>query len=130
MSVQEEAAAAIRERSDAFERYFSAGDARALVAAYYVSDAEEPLLSVPDAPLIRGSAGIEAAFGGILQMFSACTLENVEIHATEGMAHELGRCDLTGTDGTTSTARYSILWRRTAEGWRVQSDFFAFGDLR
>lgn len=129
MSFQEEAAAAIRERSDTFERHFSAGDAKALVAAYYVPDTEEPLLSVPDAPLIRGSAGIEAAFGDILQMFSACKLENAEIHATDGMAHELGRCDLTGRDGSTSTARYSILWRRTGGGWRVQSDFLAFGDL-
>jgi len=130
MSVEEEIAAAIRERSDAFESLFAAGDAKALVAAYYVADEDEPLLSVPDAPLIHGAAGIEAAFGGILQAFSACKLENVEIHAWGDAAHELGRADLTGRDGSSPTARYSILWRKTAAGWRVQSDFFAFGDLR
>jgi ketosteroid isomerase-like protein len=122
--------ASIRERSDVFEQYFRSGEAEELVRAYYVDDALTPLFSMPDKALISGRQAITGAFETIMQAFSDCRLEQVKVHADGDLAHELGRCDLTTNDGEAMTARYSILWRRSGDGWRVQSDLFAFGDLR
>lgn len=123
-------AAIIREKSDRFEALFRAADAVGLINEYYVSDDLEPVFSAPDAPLLRGRESITAAFEALIAQFSDCKLEQVLIHRSGDMANELGRCDLTTVDGAAATGRYSILWVFTGEGWRVQSDFFAVGDLR
>lgn len=120
----------IKELSERFEDHFRRGEAEKLVEDYYVSDELNPVLSTPDAPMIEGQQAIAEAFTTLMSAFSDCKLEAVAIDCDGELAHELGRCDLTDQQGQPSTARYSILWRWTNRGWRVKTDFFAFGDLR
>lgn len=125
----EEVATAIRERTDRFEQNFLEKNAEQLVADYYVNDELKPVVSAPDLALLEGHAPIAELFQGLMQTFSSLRLEQINIYISGDMAQELGRCVIKDDSGETSTARYSITWRKTEDGWRVQTDFFAFGDL-
>lgn len=118
--------AEIRRRSDNFENFFSNGDAAGLVADYYV---DEPLMSAPDVPLMRSHAEIEALFTAIMETTAECRLVQEEVRTSGELAYELGRGLLKSKDGEESEARYTIIWRKVPDGWRVELDFFAFGNL-
>jgi ketosteroid isomerase-like protein len=118
----------IRARSDRFEQFFAAGDAAGLVADYYVDD---PIMSAPDMELLRGRAAIETLFAAIMKDVATCRLEQVEVRVDRDLAYEVSRAYLGMKDPSAPQAacRYVINWRRTADGWRVESDFFAYGVL-
>jgi ketosteroid isomerase-like protein len=121
----EEIRAAIRAGSDLFEQNFARSDAAGLVRDYYI---EQPLMSAPDATLLRGRDAITSLFEAVMKSFKACRLEQVEVRADGALAYELGRATLTPREGDTDTVcRYMIAWRQTPIGWRVESDFFAWG---
>lgn len=126
--VVQEARQAIRARSDSFERFFAAADAAGLVGDYYVS---EPRMSAPDTPLLRGRKEIEGLFAEVMKTFSQCRLEQTEVMADQELAYELGRAFLEPRDpaGEAAECRYMIAWRKGSDGWRVETDFFAFGSL-
>lgn len=119
---------AIRVRSDLFEKHFAASNAAALVADYYV---DEPIMSAPDAPLLRGRAAIAGLFGEVMKAFVRCRLVQVEVRAGGDLAYEVSRAILEPREpGVEPTeCRYAIVWRRTPDGWRVEMDFFAWGKL-
>lgn len=52
-------------------------------------------------------------------------LESAEVTVEGNMAHELGRAYLKLHSGGAVTARYSVLWLRGTDGWRVKVDFIA-----
>jgi ketosteroid isomerase-like protein len=116
----------IRRRSDNFEEFFRNGDAAGLVNDYYV---EEPLMSAPDVPLMRSRAEIEGLFTEIMKGYAECLLVQEEVRTSGDLAYELGRGLLKSKDGEEGEARYTILWRKVPDGWRVELDFFAFGAL-
>jgi ketosteroid isomerase-like protein len=118
---------AIRERSDLFEAFFAAGDAAGLVESYYV---EAPMLSAPDAPLVRGREAIRAVFETLIQTISTARLEQVEVGVSGDLAYEVGRCELTMKDASEAPpCRYLIAWRNTPAGWRAEVDCFAYGPI-
>lgn len=129
MSAKEDLSRNIRTASDRFEQHFKGGDAEALVNDYYVSDELGPMMSAPDTPLLTGRSAISGLFSELVKLFSECRLEAVEITASGDLAQELGRASILDRAGDSHSARYAILWRHTPAGWRVQSDFFAWGDL-
>lgn len=118
----------IRQRYKLFEKYFASADAAALVDAYYV---REPLMSAPDAPLLRDRRSIEALFRELMKQVASVRFEPVEIRQSGDLAYEIGRAFLTMKDeaGTAAQARYMVAWRWTADGWRAEADLFAFGNL-
>lgn len=120
---------AIRASSDRFEAHFKAGDAAALVEDYYVADDLGPMLSAPDMPILRGHDAITGMFKALMEGVAEIRLEQVEVMADQTLAQELGRAIITDRQGDNQIARYAILWRNTDQGWRVQTDFFAPGDL-
>jgi ketosteroid isomerase-like protein len=121
----EEIRAAIRAGSDVFERNFDRGDAGGLVRDYYV---EQPLMSAPDATLLRGREAITGLFEAVMKSFRTCRLEQVEVRADGTLAYELGRAILSPREGgANAECRYMIAWRQGSAGWRVESDFFAWG---
>ncbi len=125
-ALESEVKAEIRRRSDNFERFFRNGQAAELVADYYV---DEPLMSAPDMPLLRSRAEIQKVFEGLVQQFAESRLFNEIVRVSGDRAYELGRCEIVGKDGSQSDCRYLIVWRKAADGWRVETDFFAFGKL-
>jgi ketosteroid isomerase-like protein len=122
------AAQQIRARYDLFEKFFAKGDIAGLVDAYYV---REPLVSAPDAPLLRDLKSVETLFGEFAKVAAAVRFESVELRQSGDLAYELGRAFLTMRDATATEtqARYMVVWRQTAAGWRAEADFFAFGNL-
>ncbi|MDA5193476.1 YybH family protein [Govanella unica] len=118
----------IRRRSDNFASFFRAGDAAGLVADYYV---DEPQMSAPDMPLLTSRAAITGLFEELMKGFSACDLTQHDVRVSGERAYELGIAIVTPKDASAPKVdcRYVIVWRKAADGWRVELDFFAFGKL-
>lgn len=125
-AIMSDVKAEIRRRSDNFEKFFRNGQAAELVNDYYV---DEPMMSAPDIPLMRSRAEILKLFEGLVQQFSDAKLFNEEVRASGDRAYELGRCEITDKEGNVADCRYVIIWRKVADGWRVETDFFAYGKL-
>ncbi len=116
----------IRRRSDNFEEFFRNGDAAGLVNDYYVN---EPMMSAPDVPLLRSRGDIQGLFTELMKTTAECRLVQEEVRTSGDLAYELGRGLIASKDGEESEARYTIIWRKVPDGWRVELDFFAFGNL-
>ena len=120
----------IRKRSDVFEKHFADGDASALVADYYVPDAMAPVVSAPDAPALRDHASIAALFDALFRDFSRARQVPHFIRADGDMAYEVSNSYLTPRAGGADVEfRYVAVWRRCADTWRVEADFFATGPI-
>ena len=120
----------IRERSDVFERRFADGDAAALVADYYVSDAQGLLVSAPDAPALRDRAATRALFAALFKDFSRARQVPHLIRADGDLAYEVSNSYLTPRAGGADVEfRYVAVWRRCEDTWRVETDFFATGPI-
>jgi ketosteroid isomerase-like protein len=118
----------VRRRSDNFEKFFKNGDAAGLVNDYYV---EKPLMSAPDMPILRSRAEITQVFEALVKEFAECKLFQEVVQASGELAYELGYCKIKHKDPSKDDidARYTIIWRKVPDGWRVESDFFAYGKL-
>ncbi len=118
----------IRHASDLFEQRFAACDIARLVADYYV---EEPLFSAPDAPLMRSRAQIADVLRSLATTYRECRLFQEDVRFSGDRAYELGSAKLRPREMSAPSVdcRYLIVWRMTPDGWRVETDFFAFGRL-
>lgn len=118
----------VRRRSDNFEKFFKNGDAAGLVNDYYI---DSPMMSAPDMPLMRSRKEITALFEAVMKEFSDCKLYQEVVRASGELAYELGYAKMTFKDSSkgAADARYTIIWRKVPDGWRVESDFFAYGKL-
>lgn len=119
-----DAEGAIRALSDAFVRYFNAGDADGLVEAMYAEDAR---LFPPNMPVISGLAQIREAFREFLAAgMGGLTVETFEVEVA-------GSGDLAYGTGTFSLARpapdqgkFVEVYRRQADGsWECIIDMFS-----
>lgn len=120
----------IKERSDLFERNFAAADAAALVRDYYVPDAMDPVVSAGEGPALVGHEAITALFEGFVGAFEKARQVPRFIRATGDLAYEISNSYLTPRGGGDEVEyRYVATWRRCADTWRVDSDFFAPGPL-
>lgn len=123
-----ETVSAIRAVNDIFEQHLREGDAAALVRDYYVA---EPFVVPPDLPLVRDAKAIEAFFAETMKAVSNCRLEPHTVREYGDIAIELGEGTMTMKDQTASPGkcRYLIVWKRTGDGWKVETDFFSYGPL-
>lgn len=120
----------IRERSDLFEKHFADGNAAALVADYYVADAQIPVVSAPDAPALCDHASITSLFAALFNDFSRARQVPRFIRADQNLAYEVSNSYLTPKAGGAELEfRYVAAWRRCEDTWRVEADFFALGPL-
>ena len=88
-------------------------------------------MSAPDEPMLRGREAIEGLFGEVMKAFDKCRLVQVEVRAGGDLAYEVSRAILEPREAAAAPTecRYMIAWRRTPDGWRVETDFFAWGKL-
>ncbi|MFO7552453.1 MAG: hypothetical protein R6W80_13680 [Haliea sp.] len=121
--------AEIRRKSDEFEEHFRNGRARELVRDYYVRD--RPAMSAPDSPLLTDHESIADLFAGLMESMSDCRLYQHDVRVSGERAYELGGAFIKSRDQSAGEleCRYLIVWRNTEDGWRVETDFFAFGKL-
>lgn len=120
----------IKARSDLFEKHFAAGDAAALVRDYYVGDELQPLVSEGSGPVIVGHAALTAMFTAFCKDFAKARQVPRYIRADKDLAYEVSNSYLTPKAGGDEVEfRYVATWRRCADTWRVEADFFALGPL-
>lgn len=120
----------VRERSDVFERHFAAGNAEALVADYYVADGQGLVVSAPESPALRDRAGAIALFSALFKDFSRARQVAHVVRAGGDLAYEVSNSYLTPRAGGADVEfRYVAVWRRCADTWRVEADFFATGPI-
>jgi ketosteroid isomerase-like protein len=118
--------AAIDARERAFEACFAQHDAACVVNGFYVSDANKPIASPSGGhPPVRGRVELIKMFEGAFHDVRAIKLQRVEVIRRGDLADELGVSTVTLQSGQTTTGRFSVLWLREADGWRVKLDFFA-----
>ena len=117
---------AIAVRSREFEARFAAGDAAGLVRGYFVPDELMPMASPPGGqPPVKGHAGLIEMFTGQVRDVKTIRLETLHVDTGGDIAYELGLAHLQLRAGPTVMGRYTVLWKRVAEEWRAQIDFFA-----
>ncbi len=134
--VDEAALAALKAEIEAqcalFSENFRNGEIEKLVEDYYTA---EPLMSAPDAPLLRGRDNIAGALGALkVSGVSDIVLKPVEVRLDEDgdTAYEFGSATVKADtpDGPVEQAmRYLVVWRPTDAGWRVDADLFAPGPV-
>lgn len=130
MDHQKELERIVRARSDIFEKHFADGDAAALVADYYVNDAQGLLVSAPDAPALRDRASTAALFQALFKDFSRARQVAHVVRGDGNLAYEVSNSYLTPRAGGADVEfRYVAVWRKCADTWRVETDFFATGPV-
>ena len=125
-SADDEVRRALAARNREFEARFAAHDAQGLVAAYFVGDAEQPMASPPGGVSpVRGRTALAQMFSAQFAAIRSIRLESLQVKAGGDIAFELGRAHLELNGGGSALGRYTVLWRKSDDGWRAKIDFFA-----
>ena len=106
----------IRAATPRFISAFNAGNADALSSFY----ADNAMLLLPNAPVVRGPAGVRAAFGSM----RGATLDFApdQISSCGDMAYEVGHYTMT-VGGNPDRGNYVAVWRRQPDGsWKMMAD--------
>jgi uncharacterized protein (TIGR02246 family) len=117
----EDVRAAVEAGNAAFVKAFLAGDARA-VSELYTQNAR---VVAPGSPVALGRPEIEAFWRGVIESGVkdvGLTTEHVE--ASGDLAVEDGSVRLVAKDGTVTTQRYVVVWKRVDGRWRMHRDIW------
>ena len=122
---QQRAPAEIAEAHRRLEQAFNRGDAAA-VAALYTEDAT---LLPPGADMLSGRRAAQARWQAAYDTGARnLSLAPVSVETWGDAAREIGRftLDVPGQGGETATVegKYVVVWKRTAEGWRLDTDIW------
>jgi uncharacterized protein (TIGR02246 family) len=116
----------IEETNVKFGEAVRSGDATAL-ASLYTEDAK---LLPPNSEMILGREGIEAFWGGGLQMgIKDAVLTTVEVLGIGDMVCEIGRYDLTiqpeGQEAVEDSGKFLVIWKKVAtDTWKLHVDIW------
>jgi ketosteroid isomerase-like protein len=104
-----------------FEAAVAKGDVPAAVKAYTKDGRVMP----PDAPMAQGHAAIEAFWTTAAQQLGikSVKLETVDLTILGDAAIEIGRAGIETAKGMAS-AKFVVIWKKVAEGWRWHVDIF------
>ena len=114
---------AIDAANAAFVKAFLAGDAKA-VSNLYTEGAQ---LIAPGAEVALGRAAIAAFWAGSMKTIRGVRLETAAVESAGDLAVEDGVAYLVGSDGSHSSARYVVVWKRVAGSWRLHRDIWNAG---
>jgi len=120
------ARAAIEKQNAAFSAAFARGDAAALAAAY----TDDAIVLPPDAEMVRGKAGIEALWKGLISAGAkSLALTTVDVQSSGALAVETGtgilKLQPSGAAEQTQSAKYVVVWKRQADGsWKLHRDMW------
>lgn len=123
-SLAEDVRAAIEAGNRAFVAAFKRGDAAAL-AQLYTEDAK---VIAPGEPVARGRAAIAAAWQKSIDAgFRDLALDTAEVDASGELASETGTVRLVARDGSVTSARYVVVWKRDGGLWKLHRDIWNAG---
>ena len=117
--------AAIAEAHRRLEQAFNRGDAAA-VATLYTEDAT---LLPPGADILSGRRAAQARWQAAYDTGARnLSLDPVSVETWGDAAREIGRFTLEapGQGGETATVegKYVVVWKKTADGWRLDTDIW------
>jgi len=125
-ALAQQAPAEIAEAARRFEQAFNRGDAAA-VAALYTQDAA---LLPPGAEMAIGRQAVQTFWQGAYEAGARnLSLRPLGFEAySDAAGREIGRfaLDAPGQGGGTARVegKYVLIWKKTAEGWRVDTDIW------
>lgn len=117
----------VREAIDAgnyfFVKAFTARDAQAIADLY----SEDGRVIAPGAEPASGRAAIAAFWQEAMKATVAARLETQAVEAAGDLAFEEGLVHLTAVDGSESTERYLVVWKRVGRRWHLHRDIWNAG---
>lgn len=120
---------AIAARARLLEKHFANQDAISLVNDYYVPDELQPLASPGDRAII-GRKDLAAMFEGLFATYAEVRQVPLTIRYAKDFAYEVSNAYMKPRNGGEENEfRYIATWRRCDDGWRVEVDFFATGQV-
>ena len=117
---------AIEEANVKFGDAVRMADAAALASLY----TEDARLLPPNSEMIEGKEGIEAFWGGGLEMgIKGAVLTTVDVLGLGDMVCEIGEYDLTiqpeGQEEIKDRGKYLVIWKKAADGtWKLHVDIW------
>ncbi len=108
-----------------FMKYFEARDAHA-ISELYTEDAE---VIAPGAEPAVGRAAIEKFWAGAMEGTARVRLETHSVESDGAFAFEDGVVHLVATDGSETTERYVVVWKRVGRRWHLHRDIWNGGPL-
>jgi uncharacterized protein (TIGR02246 family) len=99
---------------------FLSGDA-AKVAALYTKEAQ---VIAPGSPIAAGREAIAAFWKGAMAGVKDVNLATTKVEGDDDLAVEDGVVTLTAPDGSTSTARYLVVWKHEDGKWKLHRDIW------
>jgi uncharacterized protein (TIGR02246 family) len=106
-----------------FLKGFAARDAQAIADLY----TEDGRVVAPGAPPAVGRAAIAAFWAATMRDTQAVRLETLSVEAAGDLALEEGVARLVANDGSESTARYLVVWKREGRRWHLYRDIWNVG---
>lgn len=112
---------AVEAGNRAFIKAFLRGNATA-VANLYTPDAH---VIAPGSPVAKGRTAIAAFWQKSIDSgVKDVALETAEVESAGDLAYETGIVRLVGKDGTASSARYLVVWKRIDRRWLLHRDIW------
>ena len=108
-----------------FRKAFDARDAEAIAELY----TEDGRVIAPGAEPASGRAAIAAFWARAMQETKAVRLETLAVEPAGELAVEEGSAVLVADDGSESTARYLVVWKRVGRRWHLHRDIWNTGPL-
>jgi uncharacterized protein (TIGR02246 family) len=106
-----------------FRKAFEARDAQAIADLYTEDGRVVPAGAEP----VAGRAAIAAFWKAAMEDTKAVRLDTLAVEADGNLAYEEGVVHLTAHDGSESTARYLVVWKRVGRRWHLHRDIWNAG---
>jgi uncharacterized protein (TIGR02246 family) len=117
----EDVRAAVEAGNRAFIAAFLRGDAQAVAGRY----SEDAKVIAPGAAVASGRAAIAAFWQAQIDSgIRDVALETEDVESAGDLAYETGNVRLVAKDGSASTARYLVVWKRVGGRWLLHRDIW------
>ncbi len=120
--------AALRERLDVLEQCWLAADAPAIVEQLYT---EQTQITGPgEAPVYQGTRQLTELVGALIAETVKATLRIDHVQPlAQDAAYSWVTWHVQPREGEPFKMKSLFVWERTAEGWRLQADMYAEGEI-
>ena len=117
---------AVEAANQAFVKAFLAGDAK-VIGELYSEDAQ---VIAPGAAVAEGRTAIAAFWADGMKTTRNVRLDTATVVSDGDLASEDGVVHLTASDGSQSSARYVVVWKRLGGRWYMFRDIWNTGAVQ
>jgi uncharacterized protein (TIGR02246 family) len=121
----DDARAAIEQGNARFSQAIAGGDAQAIAKLY----TEDAILLPERGELVKGRQAIGEFWKTAMDSgVKSVTVTTLDVDGSGDLAHEVGTVLLTlqaeGRPPATASAKYVVVWKREADGWKIHRDIW------